>query len=134
MSILEMAQQMAAQSQAQGGPRFVSPGTGCGPAAGAVGSDAHPHWRPAPDVSGRLVQDPEVTLPTEKGPLTWRLYYDSTRADQNSKYGYGRRGSYPLSLDNDGATVTVQHEDGTDRVYRCDFPKRWFLRTFGGAW
>ena len=30
----------------------------------------------------------------------------------------GRRGSFPLRLNSDGTTVTIMHDDGTDRTYR----------------
>jgi YD repeat-containing protein len=77
-----------------------------------------PWWRPVPNTDGSLLSDPELTLPTTAGPLVWRLYHDSTRATQLYDYGRGWRGSFPLRLDSDGTTVTVEHEDGGLRQYR----------------
>lgn len=83
------------------------------------------HWRPTPDAMGRLVQDPDFTLPTTAGPLTWRLFYDSRLADQPSELGYGRSSSLSIRvnatrdpfLGAPTAPFTVTLEDGVGRIF-----------------
>src|SRR6266566_908763 len=97
-----------------GGPDYLTPPGW----AAARPPDADLLWRPAPSpIDGSLLQDPDFSLPTAAGPLNWNLFYNSTNAAADSPYGSGRRASWPLTLASDGTTVTVMHEDGSDRQY-----------------
>src|SRR5262245_20774815 len=119
MSVLEQIHRMAPPGPSPGDYSSCS-FCGAAPADAPPGTpqDAHPHWRPAPDpTSGALTQDPELTLLTNAGPITWRLFYDSANAGTFTEYGYGRRASWPLHLDDDGTTVSVSADDGTARQY-----------------
>src|SRR5437879_4932723 len=118
MRILEMVERIAQAAEAEGGMKFVTPaGSAAGPSGGTP-PGADPHWRPAPNPAARrLAQDPDFSLPTTAGPLTWRIFHESTQAGTDSEWGFGRRASFPLRLMSDGTTVTVMHDDGTDRQY-----------------
>lgn len=89
----------------------------------AVLDDQSPHNRahaPLPSPDGDLVQDPEITLPTTAGPLSWRLFYYSYRK-LDGEWGYGRRASFPLRLCSHASggitTVMLEREDGTNVLY-----------------
>src|SRR4051812_29342651 len=119
MRIREQIERELARAEAAGGLVFLDPGAlaaaspDSGPAPGA-GPGADPHWRPEPDLAtGALVQDPDFTLPTRAGPVTWCLRHDSMSAGENGPWGFGRRGSFPLKLSTNGSVVSVTHEDGS---------------------
>ncbi len=89
MRFLELRERFMAELAGQpGGIQFVD--LNGAPAPDALAS-AELQWRPAPDRSGALVQDPDWTLPSTAGPVTWRLLYDAQAADQSGPWGYGRR-------------------------------------------
>ena len=95
MRLQEQIMQTARQAEASGGATFLGPDSSLGP-----GSDAR--WRPTPDpVDGSLCFDPEFSLPSVGGPVTWRLFYNSVRSDRGFEYGWGRFGSFPLVLTHD---------------------------------
>src|SRR4051812_45379754 len=77
--------------------------------------------RPLPRPDGALVQDPDFTLPTTAGPITWRLFYNSDDADVPGPWGFGRRASYPTRLfaqtDESGTSVVIEREDQTRAEY-----------------
>src|SRR5438876_79231 len=113
MRILELAERLAQEAQAMGGMRFVAPPEMVAEPRAGIPSSADPRWRPAPDpLSGGLTQDPEFSLPTTAGPVTWRLFYDTSSAGTDSGWGSGHRASLPLRLDNTGIPLMVEHEDG----------------------
>lgn len=90
---------------------------------GVSGIDSQsPHERaysPRPTPTGDLIHDPDFTLPTIAGPLSWRLYHYSSEPNVRGPFGYGRRASWPLRLcaeqdPPEGSIVTVmlEREDG----------------------
>src|SRR5438128_8506782 len=108
MRVLEQVQRIAEQMEEAGGPEVLTPPGW----AAARPADADLVWRPAANpLDGSLFQDPDFSLPTAAGPITWRLFYNSSAAATNSDWGYGRRASWPLRLNSDGTTVTVMHDD-----------------------
>src|SRR5712692_656565 len=117
MRILEMVEQIQRQAETRGGMTFLAPIPPTPQPTPSLPADADPRWRPAPNADGSLFQDPDFTLPTVAGPLNFGLFYDGNSVSQDSEWGFGRRGSFPLRLVQTGTTVTVMHEDGTLRQY-----------------
>ena len=115
MRILEMVEQMAAQVPEIAGPDFLTPPGW----AAARPQDADLAWRPAPDPrDGSLTLDPDFSLPSTAGPVVWQMFNNSSQSTFLYEWGNGWRASFPLRLFSDGTTVTLQHEDGSDRPYQ----------------
>jgi hypothetical protein len=122
MRILDLVERMTAQTRAQGGAlRLETDAPPHDPQSATLPGEADLRWRPAPNPNtGALFLDPEFTLPSLAGPVTWRLFYDSTSAGTDSEWGYGHRSSFWPRLVDNGTDVSVYHEDGAVQVYAQD--------------
>lgn len=79
-------------------------------------------FAPLPFTTGQLVQDPDFSIPSLAGPISWRLFYYSCKNLQGL-FGKGRRASFPLTLrkdetpDSDLVTITLDRENGLVATY-----------------
>ena len=79
-------------------------------------------FAPLPFTTGQLVQDPDFSIPSLAGPISWRLFYYSCKNLQGP-FGKARRASFPLSLhkeetpDSDLVTITLDRENGMAVTY-----------------
>src|SRR5712692_8840994 len=96
-----LMEQVARQAGVDGGIDLLTPhGAARGPLRG-MPANADERWRPAPDpATGVLHLDPEFSIPTTAGPLTWRLYYDAqndwaTSTWASAEWGFGWHASFP---------------------------------------
>src|SRR5438034_243508 len=129
MRLLDQIAQTTRQAQAAGGPTFLA-------------ADHDPRWRPAPDsADGALRLDPEFSLPSAAGLLTWAVFYDSltfvnntwkeTLAATGLEYGFpsgdlvslsyratpqGQRLTYSYNYGGSGALQSVAVQDPAARL------------------
>lgn len=106
--------QASAEPEVAGPDGLAPPGW-----AAARPAEADLAWRPAADPrDGSLTVDPDFALHSTAGPVLWQMFYNTALASTRYEWGVGWRASFPLRLTSDGTTVTVQHEDGSERPYQ----------------